>query len=62
MTNIDLIPFTIYIYVTHCSVIRGFPSSSVVKNPSAKQERHVRSPGREDPLEEEMAIQSSILA
>ena len=37
----------------------------MVKNPPAKQETQemrVRSPGREDPLEEEMATHSSILA
>ena len=41
---------------------RGFPGSSVVKNPPAKQETQVRSLGREDPLEKEMATHSSILA
>ena len=43
----------------------GFPSGSVVKNPPAMQEMQemwVRSLGREDPLEEEMATHSSILA
>ena len=34
----------------------------MVKNPPAMQERQVRSLGAEDPLEEEMAIHSSILA
>ena len=34
----------------------------MVKNPPAMQERQVRSLGGEDPLEEEMAIHSSILA
>ena len=33
-----------------------------VKNPPAMQEMRVRSLGREDPLEEEMATHSSILA
>ena len=61
MTNIDLIPFTTYICVTHCSVIRGFPSGSVVKNPSAKQERKAGSLGQEDPREKEIATHSSIL-
>ena len=41
---------------------RGFPGGSVVKNPPAKQETQVRSLGREDPLEKEMATHSSILA
>ena len=40
----------------------GFPAGSVVKNLSTVQEMWVRSPGWEDPLEEEMAIHSSILA
>ena len=39
-----------------------FPGGSVVKNPPAKQETQVPSLGREDPLEEEMATHSSILA
>ena len=33
----------------------------MIKNPPAKQETWVRSLGREDPLEEEMATHSSIL-
>ena len=43
----------------------GFPSGSVVKNPPAMQEPQeiwVGSLGHEDPLEEGMATQSSILA
>ena len=43
----------------------GFPSDSVVKNPFAMQEAQemrVSSLGWEDPLEEEMATHSSILA
>ena len=40
----------------------GFLGDSVVKNPPDEQETQVRSLGREDPLEEEMAIHSSILA
>ena len=39
-----------------------FPSGSVVKNLPAGQEMWVQSLGREDPLEEEMATSSSILA
>ena len=38
-----------------------FPSGSVVKNLLAIQEMWFRSQGWEDPLEEEMAIQSTIL-
>ena len=34
----------------------------MVKNPPAKQEIQIQSRGQEDPLEEEMATQSSILA
>ena len=40
----------------------GFLGGSVVKNPHAKQETRVSSLGREDPLEEEMAAHSGILA
>ena len=43
----------------------GFPGGAVVKNPpaSAGDTRDVGSiPGQEDPLEEEMATDSSILA
>ena len=38
------------------------PGGSVVKTLPAMQETQVRSLGREDPLEEEMATHSSILA
>ena len=34
----------------------------MVKNPPAKQEARVQSPGQEDPLEKKMATHSSILA
>ena len=40
----------------------GFPGDSVEKNSSAKQKTQVQFLGQEDPLEEEMAIHSSILA
>ena len=40
----------------------GFSGGSVVKNPPAKQETWIRSLGWEDPLQEEMATHSSILA
>ena len=43
----------------------GFYNGSVVKNLPAMQETQdmqVRSPGQEDPLEEEMATHSSVLA
>ena len=44
---------------------KGFPNGSVVKNPSGMQETQetgVLSLSKEDPLEEEMATHSSILA
>ena len=41
---------------------RGLPGGMVVENLPAVQETWVRSLGREDPLEKEMAIHSSILA
>ena len=40
----------------------GLPHGSAVKNMPAMQEIQVPSLGREDPLEEEMATHSSILA
>ena len=40
----------------------GFLAGSVVKNPSASQEMWDRFLGQKDPLEEEMAPHSSILA
>ena len=40
----------------------GFPGGSTVKNPSAMKETWARSLGWEDPLEEDMATHSSILA
>ena len=45
-----------------CVYVYGFPGASVVKNPSAKQEIRVQSLSWEDPLEEEMATHSRILA
>ena len=45
-----------------CILITGFPGGSVVNNLPAMLETWVQSLGREDPLEEEMAIHSSILA
>ena len=55
-----------YIYISICIYIHlyyfmGFPSGSVIKNPSAMKETQVQSLGQEDPLEEELATQSSIL-
>ena len=48
------------------SICMGFPGGSAVKNPPAMQETmqetQVWSLGREDPLEEDMATHSSILA
>ena len=61
-------PKTIDIYprnTLHLEVWSGFPGSLVVKNLPAvqePQEMQVRSLGREDPLEEGMATQPSILA
>ena len=40
----------------------GFPGSSEVKNPPAREDIQVRSLGQEDPLEKGMATRSSILA
>ena len=41
---------------------RGFPWSTAVKNPAAMQKLWVRYLSQEDPLEEEMVTDSSILA
>ena len=54
--------FTIKSYCSLLSSFRGFPGGLVVKNLPAMQEIQVRSLGGEDPLEEEMATRSSILA
>ena len=43
-------------------LIKGFPGNAVIKNLPAIQETQVRSLGREDPLEKEMATHYSILA
>ena len=44
-------------------MIGGFPRGLVVKNlPASAQESQIQSLGQEDPLEEEMATHSSILA
>ena len=40
----------------------GFPGGSVVKNLPAKEEMWVQSLGQEDPLQQEMATHSSVLA
>ena len=59
----------IYIYIythtyihTYTHIYRDFPGGSVVKNPPAMQESWLRSLSWENPLEEEMATYSSILA
>ena len=62
----------VYVYTTcngdvynlhvHTHIYMGFPGGSVVKNLPAKQEMQVRSLGQEEPLEEEMATHSSVLA
>ena len=41
---------------------RGFPGGSVVKNLPAMQEMQIRSLVQEDPVEQEMANHSNILA
>ena len=43
-------------------VYKGCPGSSGLKNTPANEETRVRSLGGEDPLEEEMATHSSVLA
>ena len=57
----------VYIY-THIFIylwgVGGFPGGSTGKEPTCQctQETRVQSLGQEDPLEKEMATQSSILA
>ena len=46
----------------HLYIFRGFSGGTLVKNSLAMQEIWVRSLSQEDPLEEEMATHSSILA
>ena len=49
------------IILSRCRAL-GFPHDLVIKNPPAVQETQVHSLGGEDPLEEGMATQSSLLA
>ena len=58
MLAIAFLPRSFYIK----PVFLSSPGDSVVKNPPARQETRVQSLSQEDPLEEEMAIHSSILA
>ena len=65
--HIAFIVYTYYIYNIYIHIEReqGFSGGSVLKNLPSVQELHemwVRSLCWEDPLEEEMAISSSILA
>ena len=60
----DYVYVHIYLYRENIYIYMGFPSCLGVKNPPAiqeLQETHVQSLGWEDPLEEGMAIHSSIL-
>ena len=43
-------------------VFLGFPVAQLVRNPHARRETEVQSPGWEDPLENRKATHSSILA
>ena len=52
----------VYLYLCHTLYDAGFSGASLVNNPPAMQETWAQSLGWEDPLEEEMAIYSSILA
>ena len=66
-THIHILTYmNMCIYISEYAYIcKGFRGGSVVKNPPAMQklqEMQVRSLGREDPLEEEIATHSSILA
>ena len=64
-TSIRKVPHILLEIISVYLQIMGFPGGSVTKNPPATQENQeirVRSVGQEDPLEEKMAIYSSILA
>ena len=61
ITELILSEFKIY-YKAALIKTAGFPGGEVVKNPAAKEETWVQSPGLWDPLEEEMATHSSIRA
>ena len=54
-----------HLITTRSYCIKGFPGGSAVKNPRAmqeSQETRVQSPGQDDPLVQEMATHSSVLA
>ena len=53
---------TLVVTASFHATLQGLPGGSVVKNPPANQEMQVQSLGWEDPLEEDMAAHSSILA
>ena len=57
-------PLTDCVALVKCLIqdLKGFPGGSVVKNWPAMQKTWVQFLGREDPLEEEMATHSRILA
>ena len=63
--TITYVILLIYIYIAHIPPFGGFPSGPELKNPPAMQktqETWVLSLNSEDPLEEGMATNSSILA
>ena len=51
-------------FMEYCTYYRYIPNGAAVKNPPAveMEETHVRPLGQDDPLEEEMATHSNILA
>ena len=51
-------------FMEYCTYYRDIPNGAAVKNPPAveMEETHVRPLGQDDPLEEEMATHSNILA
>ena len=55
-------PFIMLLVCALFYISIGLPCGSVVKNPPARQGTWVQSLGQGDPLEEEMAAPSSILA
>ena len=54
--------FSVFLIFSPLFLYLGFPVGQSVKDLPAMQETAVRSPGQEDPLENEMATHSSVLA
>ena len=58
----NILPFSYFSIEPFYFTLAGFPGGQMVKNLPAMWETRVQSLGREDPLEKEMATNSSTLA